>query len=110
ADVDSSGLSSALASAPRPVSRRQPGQPPSGASAGISAPHLGQNLSALVIIGESLALSSLLLRKILSEVTPGPQQLDGATHLRYRWAWQPCERSLPAVRLGNADEIGKRLV
>src|SRR5205814_8822954 len=44
-------------SKPRPVSRRQPGQPPSGASGGICAPHFGQNLSALVIIGELLALS-----------------------------------------------------
>jgi hypothetical protein len=31
-------------------------------------------------VGESLARSPLLLRKILSEVTPGPQQLDGAAH------------------------------
>src|SRR6266404_8361314 len=29
-----------------------------------------------------------LLRKILSEVTPGPQQLDGAAHLQCRWASQ----------------------
>src|SRR6266480_824408 len=95
---------------PRPVARRQPGQPPSGASAGISAPHFGQSLSALVIIGESLALSPVLLRKILSEVTPVPQQLDGAAHLQCRWASQPYGRSLRAITFGNADEIGKTLV
>src|SRR5947208_1510562 len=44
---------------PSAVSRRHPGQPPSGASAGISEPHFGQSLSALVIVGESLALSPL---------------------------------------------------
>ena len=61
----------------RPLSRRQPGQPPSGASAGISQPHFGQILSALIIIGESLVHAPpLLLRKILSKVTPEPQQLN----------------------------------
>ena len=29
-----------------------PGQPPSGASAGIFQPHFGQTLSVLIIIGE----------------------------------------------------------
>ena len=43
-------------------------------------------------------------------LTPGPQQLDDATHLRYRRAWQPYARSLPAIAFGNADEIGKTLV
>ena len=42
--------------------------------------------------------SPLLLRKILSEVTPAPQQLDGVTHLLCRRAYQPCTRSLPPVR------------
>jgi hypothetical protein len=37
--------------------RRQPGQPPSGASDGISAPHFGQSLGALIIAGESLTRS-----------------------------------------------------
>ena len=61
----------------RPLSRRQPGQPPSGASAGISQPHFGQTLSALIIIGESLVHTPpLLLRKILPKVTPGLQQLN----------------------------------
>ena len=41
-------------------------------------PHVGQTLGALVIIGESLALSPFLLRESLSEVMPGQQQLDGA--------------------------------
>ena len=50
-----------------------------------------------------------LLRKILPEVTPGPQQLNGAIHLRYRWALQPYARSLPAIGFDNVDEIGKRL-
>src|SRR5262249_10941423 len=48
------------------------GQPFSGASAGISDPHFGQSLGALIIAGESLTRSlSFLLRKMLSEVTPG---------------------------------------
>src|SRR6266516_1966626 len=98
----------ASAKRPRPLSRRQPGQPPSGASAGISTPHLGQSLSAMVIFGESLARSPLLLRKILTDVTPEPRQLDDAAHPQCRQAWLPCERSLPAITLGNADEIDKR--
>ena len=57
-------LSLVHASKPRPLSRRQPGQPPSGASAGISAPHFGQSLSALIIVGEPLCTPLLLLRKI----------------------------------------------
>ena len=58
----------------RPLSRRQPGQPPSGASAGISEPHFVQTLIALIIIGEWLVHTPpLLLRKILPKVTPGPQ-------------------------------------
>jgi|SRR4029453_3532369 hypothetical protein len=57
--------------------RRQPGQPPSGASAGISDPHFEQTLGALIIGGESLTRSlSFLLRKMLSEVTPALQQLN----------------------------------
>src|SRR6266508_3632676 len=98
-----------LSSPPSAFSRRQPGQAPSGASAGISEPHLGQSLSALFIIGESLVRSPLLLRKILSEVTSGPQQLDSATHLQYRWVWQPCGRSPHGIMFGSADEIGKTL-
>src|SRR2546421_10007206 len=58
---------------------------------------------------ESLAHSPLVLRKILSEVTPEPQQSNGGAHLRYRWALQPYARSLPAIAFGNADEIGKTL-
>src|SRR6516165_781061 len=46
---------SSSASRLRPLFRRQPGQPPSGASAGISAPHFGQILTTLIIIGDSLA-------------------------------------------------------
>src|SRR5215471_14162861 len=46
--VRADGLSSSLANAPRPAWRRQPGQPPSGASAGISAPHFPQTLIALI--------------------------------------------------------------
>src|SRR5262245_2307920 len=76
----------------RPTCRRQHGQPPSGASDGISAPHCGQTLGALIIAGESLTRSlSFLLRKMLSEVTPGLQQLNGAARLRSR---ERCERSL----------------
>jgi hypothetical protein len=41
----------------RPLSRRQPGQPPSGALAGISEPHFGQILVALIIAGGSLTRS-----------------------------------------------------
>jgi hypothetical protein len=36
---------------------KQHGQPPSGASDGISAPHCGQTLGALIIGGESLTRS-----------------------------------------------------
>jgi hypothetical protein len=40
-------------------------------------PHFGQSLGALIIGGESLTRSlSFLLRKMLSEVTPGLQQLN----------------------------------
>src|SRR6476661_2325928 len=73
--VESTALQSALAATGgcgtrrRPSSRRQPGQAPSGASAGISEPHFGQGLSALVIIGGSHVHSHSLLRKILPEVT-----------------------------------------
>jgi hypothetical protein len=50
-------------------------QLPSGASAGISAPHVVQSLGALIIAGESLMRSlSFLLRKMLSEIMPGLQQ------------------------------------
>src|SRR5947207_11526014 len=94
--VTSDGCPSSLTSGSRPVWSRQPGQPPSGASGGISAPHVGQTLGTVGIIGESFVRPPLLLRKIPSEVTPGPQQLDGAAHLRYRWAWRPYARSLPA--------------
>src|SRR6516162_807868 len=55
--VTSNVVSSSSASRSRPLFRRQPGQPPSGASAGISAPHFGQALSVLIIIGELLVLS-----------------------------------------------------
>ena len=69
----------ASGSRPRPFSRRQLGQPPSGASAGISDPHFGQSLGALIIAGESLTRSlSFLLRKMLSEVMPEQHQLNGA--------------------------------
>jgi hypothetical protein len=45
--------------------------------AGISAPHFGQSLGALIIAKESLTRSlSFLLRKMLSEVMPGPQQFN----------------------------------
>ena len=59
------------------------GQPFSGASAGISDPHCGQSLGGLIIAGESLTRSlSFLLRKMLSEVTPEPQQLNREAHPR----------------------------
>src|SRR5262245_39953407 len=67
----------------RALSRRQRGQPSSGASGGISAPQFGQILRALDIIGESLGRSLSLLRKILSDVTPGLQQLNDQAHLPY---------------------------
>src|SRR5512133_4354955 len=67
----------------RPTCRRQHGQPPSGASDGISAPHCGQTLGALIIGGESLTRSlCLLMRKMLSEVTPELQQLNREAHPR----------------------------
>src|SRR5215471_20253755 len=80
--VESSTLQSPLAAADasghkrRPFSKRQTGQAPSGASAGISKPHFGQALSALVIIGGSHVHSHSLLRKILAEVTCELQQLN----------------------------------
>src|SRR6476620_9265530 len=64
----------------RPFSRRQPGQAPSGASVGISEPHFGQGLSALVIMGGSHVHSPSLLRKILAEVTLDLQQLNRERH------------------------------
>ena len=60
----------ASASRPRPLSRRQPGQPPSGASVGISAPHFGQNLSTLVIIGEPLVCSPVYCVKFYQRLRP----------------------------------------
>src|SRR6516162_4210363 len=87
--VESSTRQSPLAAtgasenARRPFSKRQTGQAPSGASAGISKPHLGQDLSALVIIGGSHVHSHSLLRKILAEVTCELQQLNREALLRW---------------------------
>jgi hypothetical protein len=80
--VDASGAATTVfGSGLRPFSRRQPGQPFSGASDGISDPHFGQTLGALIIAGESLTRSlCFLLRKMLSEVTPGLQQLNLEAH------------------------------
>src|SRR5439155_10209062 len=50
-------------SIPRPVSSRQPGQAPSGASAGISAPHLPHNLVAVVIVARYLETISFGARE-----------------------------------------------
>jgi hypothetical protein len=56
-------------------------------SDGISDPHFGQSLGALIIGGESLTRSlSFLLRKMLSEVTPGLQQLNREAHPRLPFA------------------------
>src|SRR5213595_1892640 len=66
------------------------------------------NFRAALWAKSDCAAPPLLLRKILPEVTPEPQQLNGAAHLRYRWALQPCGRSLLATRFGNAGEIDKR--
>src|SRR5262245_54157473 len=80
--VESTALQSLLAATGgggtprRPFSRRQPGQAPSGASAGISEPPFGPGLSALVIIGGSHVHSHSLLRKILPEVMLELQQLN----------------------------------
>jgi len=40
---------------------------------------------------------------------PGPRQLNGVAHPRYRRASPPCGRSPRAITFGNADAIGKTL-
>jgi hypothetical protein len=45
-------------------------QLPSGASDGISAPHVVQSLGALIIIGESLALSPFYYAKDYQRLCP----------------------------------------
>src|SRR4029453_6730049 len=68
-------------SLPIPACNRQNVQPPSGASDGISDPHCGQSLGALIIAGGSLTRPRcFLLRKMLSEVTPKLQQLNREAH------------------------------
>lgn len=47
----------------------------------------------------------LVLREILSQVTPVTQKPDIAAHLRYRWALQPCGQSRLAITIDNAGEI-----
>ena len=69
----------------------------------------GHSPSTVLISGRH-ERSLSLLRKILSEVTPGPRKSDDAIRLRCRRAWRPCEQSPLVTTFGNADEIGKTLV
>src|SRR4029453_8233374 len=68
------GPADASANNPRPVSRRQAVQSPSGASARISAPHFLQSLLTPIIARELLAYSRLDLLRTVS------QRSAAATH------------------------------
>src|SRR6516162_3235648 len=86
-------------SLPIPACNRQNAQPPSGASDGISMPHFGQSLGALIIAGGSLTRSlSFLLRKMLAEVTPGLQQLNREAYPRESASAAPHKRALDALQ------------
>src|SRR5882724_11835902 len=44
---------------------------------------------------------------VIRVFTPGPPQLDGAAHLRYRQAWQRCGQFPLAITVDSAAEIGE---
>src|SRR6266567_1822130 len=73
----------ATGSAKRPsaVSSMQPVQSPFGASEKIFAPHFRQILVTLIIAQSHRV--HFVLRKILSHITPEPQQSDDAVRLQY---------------------------